>query len=211
MPGPCMRTSSLLVLGQMWSRASLFYGISSAVILRSRVVLSGHGMSPCSRASITLRTAVKSAGCSCGDTIHDGPVLISSSDPTVNGRNTPCTGNMIEYCSGTSVLQIYHKQYPLQPSTTKAPVVTTVVCTGTPTPGASIGSWKYGGCASDATTDHALGADTPYYYRDTKRMTVESCLTYCSNRRLPLAGLQNGELCYCGGTLAVTSAYGAYG
>ena len=41
---------------------------------------------------------------------------------------------------------------------------------------------------------------------DTVGMTVEACLTFCASKGYPYAGLEYYHECFCGATLAPTSA-----
>jgi hypothetical protein len=53
--------------------------------------------------------------------------------------------------------------------------------------------WEYAGCGGDNIGDRAfLNAST-----GTDSMTVESCISFCSAKNLPYAGLEYGRECFC--------------
>ncbi|KAK8115039.1 hypothetical protein PG999_007108 [Apiospora kogelbergensis] len=98
----------------------------------------------------------------------------------------------------------------LTPSTTARPAAasssstptTSVAGAGAGTTVTAPGGATYLGCASEVPNGRALnerataGAD----------MTIEKCLAFCAEARLPLAGLEYGSECFCGTTLAPPSA-----
>jgi len=57
--------------------------------------------------------------------------------------------------------------------------------------------WAYIGCAYDALNDRTL----PYRYA-TPSMTVPKCIDHCNGKGYTFAGLQYGEECWCGNTVA---------
>ena len=59
--------------------------------------------------------------------------------------------------------------------------------------GLLIGSWKYIGCQSEIQGRILRGAS----YSENKKMTIESCMDYCTKNNFGLAGLEYGEQCYC--------------
>ena len=87
-------------------------------------------------------------------------------------------------------------------STTK----TTSSTTFSPTPGQTIANWAYLGCANETKPRALSGAS----YSSSTLMTVESCQSFCSSNtnNYALAGLENGQECYCGNGLQSYSAVG---
>ena len=63
---------------------------------------------------------------------------------------------------------------------------------------ATIGTFQSKGCYVEGTTGRAL---TNASITSTTGMTAESCVSYCSKKGYPLAGLENGDECYCGDKL----------
>ncbi|KAF2835437.1 WSC domain-containing protein [Patellaria atrata CBS 101060] len=58
--------------------------------------------------------------------------------------------------------------------------------------------WMYAGCGTDDNGDRTLqGADTRK-----PDMTVEKCIDFCSGKGFRIAGLEYGNECYCGNSVA---------
>ncbi|KAI4226013.1 MAG: hypothetical protein L6R40_008313, partial [Gallowayella cf. fulva] len=83
---------------------------------------------------------------------------------------------------------------------------TTSSTTYLPTAGALYNNWSYLGCANE-TTPRALPAAS---YTNTTGMTLSSCQAFCSSptNNYALAGLENGQECYCGNGLQNYAALG---
>ncbi len=126
--------------------------------------------------------------------------------------NSQRSGNTTEYCGGASVLNVYQKQYPLRPTTTKAPIIPTAVWTGTPTPNAQLGNWKYNDCVGSGEgpcPQRQYAVLVQRHDAHDGRAVPDVLHQPSSAPRRPLAGLQNGQYCYCGGALSATASYGS--
>ncbi|KAL8818955.1 MAG: hypothetical protein Q9223_002519 [Gallowayella weberi] len=78
-----------------------------------------------------------------------------------------------------------------------------------PTPSSLYNGWSYLGCANE-TLPRALPAAT---YTNTTNMTLSTCHSFCSSstNNYGLAGLENGQDCYCANGLQSYSAVGFTG
>ena len=102
--------------------------------------------------------------------------------PTSLGQTCPgmiCSGNSSQICGGPSRLSVwssttYTGPYKPFPSA----------------PGAALDSSVYLGCATDGDTSRALAAAS---YLDSTRMTLNSCMSFCSSRNYPIWGTEYGS------------------
>ena len=76
-----------------------------------------------------------------------------------------CTGNATEYCGGSSRLNLYVKN-GTSPGDSTGPVAK-----------ATVGSYGFQGCYTEATGSRALSSKS---YADDS-MTLESCAAYCAD------------------------------
>ncbi|KAK5276285.1 hypothetical protein LTR16_011467, partial [Cryomyces antarcticus] len=65
-----------------------------------------------------------------------------------------------------------------------------------------IGNYTYQGCYNDSTAARVL-TSAKLYGTTANNMTLEKCATYCS--QYAFWGVEYGQECYCGKTLALTS------
>lgn len=112
--------------------------------------------------------------CHCGNLIKDGgrPADISSC-------NVPCAGKKTEFCGGhTGQRVLIYERTPF------------VIPTAVP----KVRRWQSIGCWSDDPQTRALHHDGG----GSDGMTVEDCVSTCSDAGLPLAGVEFGLQCFCG-------------
>ena len=62
--------------------------------------------------------------------------------------------------------------------------------------------WEYVGCGTDNIDGRILTGDT----ESADKMTVETCVDYCSGKGFSIAGLEYSTQCYCGNTIATKGA-----
>ncbi|MCJ1427050.1 hypothetical protein MMC29_004953 [Sticta canariensis] len=62
----------------------------------------------------------------------------------------------------------------------------------------AVGAYPLDGCYNDTLNPHALNATT---YTNSTSMSVEACVGYCITKNYDVAGLENGQSCYCSSTL----------
>lgn len=94
-------------------------------------------------------------------------------------------------------------------SSTSTSTTTSAAATYVPKAGKEINGWTYLGCSNTTSPARALAAAS----KSGKDMTVEACQKFCSGptNNYGLAGLQNGQDCYCGNGLQNYAALGATG
>lgn len=68
-----------------------------------------------------------------------------------------------------------------------------------PTQVKAVGYYPLSGCYNDTLNAHALNAAT---YTNSTGMSAEACVGFCITKNYGVAGLENGQSCYCGSTLA---------
>jgi hypothetical protein len=96
-----------------------------------------------------------------------------------------CAGNLSEYCGGAKVIMVYkHLAY-------QSPFPSAI--------GQVLGSAKYLGCASEASSGRALSGPST----SSNSMTVQACASYCS--QYAFFGVEYSNQCYCGNSLAPSS------
>ncbi len=95
------------------------------------------------------------------------------------------------------------------PTSTTATSTTTSSTTFVPTPGQTINSWAYLGCANETAPRALSGAS----FTNSTGMTVEACQSFCSSPKINygLAGIEYGQECFCGNGLQNYAAVGQTG
>lgn len=122
-----------------------------------------------------------------GDTCACGNGLQSYSAPVLQTFcNTPCAGNASEICGGSG-----DAKYLSVWNSTSSTIPSTMV--------KAVGAYPLDGCYNDTLNAHVLNATT---YTNSTSMSVEACVGYCITKNYDVAGLENGQSCYCGSTLA---------
>jgi hypothetical protein len=96
-----------------------------------------------------------------------------------------CTGST-EMCGGGSRINIYNYTLPYA----GAQLVP------------SIGAYNLKGCFMDAVTARGIIG----YELTSSSMTNELCVSACQGKGYTLAGIENGDECYCGNTLTTAPA-----
>ncbi|EJT97858.1 hypothetical protein DACRYDRAFT_84208 [Dacryopinax primogenitus] len=120
--------------------------------------------------------------CMCGSSIQTGS---GQGVLATDGRcNMGCKGNPTEQCGGTWGINIW--KYTGTTSTSPS--------TATPTPsGGSNPAWVSLGCRVDVSA-RALSATST----SSSSMTVKTCQNWCASQGYLMAGVENGNECYCG-------------
>lgn len=111
----------------------------------------------------------------------------------------PCSGDSSQLCGGSWAVEIY--QFSGSTSTSTTPTTTTTSSTTTTT--AAGPTWSPLGCFTDASTRALSGANTV-----TSSNTPTSCASYCNSKGYTLAGVENGQECWCSSTLAYSGGAG---
>ena len=62
--------------------------------------------------------------------------------------------------------------------------------------------WEYAGCGTDSITARVLTGD----HESNDKMTIETCVDYCSGKGFSVAGLEYARECYCGNDIGKTGA-----
>ncbi|PWW73981.1 WSC-domain-containing protein [Tuber magnatum] len=124
------------------------------------------------------------SGLEAGNECYCGTALQSHSTLGFTGCNTACSGNSSQTCGGSSRLSVYN--YTL----TEPPVVAHV---------AAVETYITQGCY----TDDALSG---FSFTNSTGMTVELCVGACRERNSTYAGLEFGEQCHCGTTVASSAS-----
>jgi len=62
--------------------------------------------------------------------------------------------------------------------------------------------WEYAGCGTDSIVARVLTGD----HESNDKMTVETCVDYCSSKGFSVAGLEYSRECYCGNSIGKTGA-----
>ncbi|KZO96175.1 glycoside hydrolase family 71 protein [Calocera viscosa TUFC12733] len=132
--------------------------------------------------------------CMCGNTINTGS---GQGVLATDGRcNMGCLGNTAEQCGGTWGIQIY-KYGSSSTSTTTTMTTATTTTTATTASASPSQTWVNLGCRVDVSARALSG-----YAMQSSSMTVEVCQNYCSGNGFQLAGLENGDECWCGNSFS---------
>ncbi|KAL8708971.1 MAG: hypothetical protein Q9220_006179 [cf. Caloplaca sp. 1 TL-2023] len=127
--------------------------------------------------------------CYCGNGLQSYSSLIDESSlasAAASKCNSPCAGNATEICGAQNYLSVWN-------ATAKAQIPTTMV--------KQVGYYPLKGCYDSASaslngTVSTMGS----------AMTVESCVGYCSTKGYAVAGLENGNTCYCDSALGKSAS-----
>lgn len=103
-----------------------------------------------------------------------------------------CSGDSSQLCGGSWAVEIYQNSGGT-PTTTSSTTTTT-----SPAP-----SWSPLGCFTDAASRALSGANTA-----TSSNTPAFCVNYCNSRGFTLAGVENGQECWCSSTFAYSGGAG---
>ncbi|KAL8670348.1 MAG: hypothetical protein Q9168_005106 [Polycauliona sp. 1 TL-2023] len=120
-----------------------------------------------------------------GSECYCGNGLQSYSALGFTGCNKPCSGNKTEICGGSSRLSVWNSTQYIPPTTVR-----------------QVGTYLSQGCFPDLTKGRLLSGSS---YVNATGMTVESCVGFCSASKYAYAGLEFGQECYCGSSLATTT------
>ncbi|KAG7293052.1 hypothetical protein NEMBOFW57_003098 [Staphylotrichum longicolle] len=147
----------------------------------------------CRAANYILAGVEYSGECYCGNTIANGGA------PATSGCDMLCNGNSTEYCGGGNRLNVYNYQGQYNPTAVSTSSATAAPTGGNPNPTpagpsqpATVGTYKWYGCRTEATGIRALSATT--FASDT--MTLEACKAFCS--AFTYFGVEYSRECYCG-------------
>ncbi|KAJ9612295.1 hypothetical protein H2200_003892 [Cladophialophora chaetospira] len=137
-----------------------------------------------------------SSQCYCGGTLQQ-PIL-SPLNCSQQSYMT-CSGSTLEYCGGSSLMQIWNDtSYAGQPPQ-GIPVVNQTTMT-VPNNG---GIATYKGCYVDPQLDRALKG--PNFSNDTG-MTLEMCSAFCAQSQAAYFGTEYSQECYCGNSTAAAAS-----
>lgn len=167
--------------------------------------------------------------CFCGNQLNAGSVPVNSSE-----CNYLCTGNDLEYCGGSSRLNVYQRINVTTVSSSSASATASSSVTSsssassasaTPAynssrysaeypeplsiPDTGYGLWNYQGCYTEGTAARALSSTYLYGTVETLNMTIEACAMYCFDNDYGLAGVEYAQQCYCANQLSAGSVLAA--
>ncbi|GAC95998.1 hypothetical protein PHSY_003576 [Pseudozyma hubeiensis SY62] len=116
----------------------------------------------------------------------------------------PCVGDSTQYCGASGYLNIFYDS------------TTYNAATGTFAPGAytgpqtapSSGNYQFVDCVSDAQQNRSLSGAA---YTSSTAMSVDSCVSFCSQRGFSLAGVEYAQECYCGNALGAAAQFNQTG
>ncbi|KAH8902429.1 WSC-domain-containing protein, partial [Coniochaeta sp. PMI_546] len=117
--------------------------------------------------------------CYCGNQLNAGAVLTSSSE-----CNHLCSGNKLQYCGGSSRLNLFKRlDGPISNATT------------------------YQGCFTEATSGRALSSKQIYGSSSNGNMNLDTCASFCFDNGYTMFGVEYGQQCYCGNNLNAGSVW----
>ncbi|KAE9409012.1 WSC-domain-containing protein [Gymnopus androsaceus JB14] len=134
------------------------------------------------------------AFCGAGDFIYagvefatqcycDSTIQIPGAPSPLGDCNTPCAGNASEFCGGGGEILIYTNGEP-------GPVIVQ-----------EVGQWSYEGCFTILERVLSEVIDVP------AGVTAETCTAGCQTAGFTIAGLEDGQECWCGNTLGNSSLH----
>jgi hypothetical protein len=147
----------------------------------------------CQAAGYILAGVEYADQCYCDDTYTNGVPYSSLSNCDMS-----CSGNSSEYCGGPGALNLYSYEGA-------TPVAVTVVVS-TPTPVTSIplpSAWATLGCYTDSVAARGLSYDLVI-----AQLTVEKCITGCTNAGYTIAGVGRFKFLLFGGLRVELVRYG---
>ncbi|KAJ3755049.1 WSC domain-containing protein [Lentinula raphanica] len=115
----------------------------------------------------------------------DSTIQIPSVPSDLADCDLACSGNSSELCGGSDNILIYTNGQP-------APVIIQ-----------DVGEWTYAGCFTDSVAMRTLsiGIDVP------AGVVAASCTAACQTENFSVAGLENGQECWCGNALGNSSIH----
>ncbi|CZR63536.1 uncharacterized protein PAC_13433 [Phialocephala subalpina] len=136
----------------------------------------------CHAAGYTLAGAEYASQCYCDNSyINGGPFA------DLSNCNMACSGNSSEYCGGPGAMNLYSYQ-GATPLSSVVPTSTVTPVTTIPLPTA----WATLGCYTDNVGARALTNQL-----NIPSLTVEKCISGCTNAGWTIAGVEYGDECYC--------------
>lgn len=114
---------------------------------------------------------------------------------------TPCPGNSVQKCGGDKLLSVFRAvldETPLPPGGQPPSITTTTSTAATTTTAAPLAAtWVPQGCYKDLAP--ATVRPLPdRLINNAASLTVAACHTACRNAGYALAGVENGNQCFCG-------------
>ncbi|OIW32843.1 WSC-domain-containing protein, partial [Coniochaeta ligniaria NRRL 30616] len=139
--------------------------------------------------------------CYCGNSLNAGSVWATNQDDC----STKCPGNSTQFCGAGKRLNVYSvvPGSGFDPATGFSLKYAEPLNVGN----ASVGIWNYKGCYTEATTGRALASAKLTGSSSTFGMTIETCVKYCYGKGYAMSGVEYGQQCYCGNSLATTSVW----
>ncbi|KAI5275150.1 hypothetical protein E4T47_01817 [Aureobasidium subglaciale] len=130
--------------------------------------------------------------CYCGASLYANSILQKDE----SGCSVACAGNSAQKCGGGDYLNVYYTNVTTSSTTTSAPTSTT---TG-PITVQSVGGYTHLGCYNELANGRALNQ----LNKAGSSVSVTFCASYCS--AYTYFGIEYGQECYCGNTIASGSA-----
>ncbi|KAL9602500.1 MAG: hypothetical protein Q9219_001794 [cf. Caloplaca sp. 3 TL-2023] len=164
--------------------------------------------SPTSTTTSSTSTTSKPSTTSPTSTTTTSPTSTTASSTTTTSKSS--TTSPTSSTTASSITSTSSTSSSSSTSTSsKSSTTTTTTATLLPTPGSTLSSFAYLGCVNE-TAPRALSSAS---YTSTTAMTLESCFSFCSSstNNYALAGLENGQECYCGNGLQNYAATGFSG
>ncbi|KAK7418586.1 hypothetical protein QQZ08_011170 [Neonectria magnoliae] len=128
----------------------------------------------CKKGNYPLFGMEYSSECYCGYAPKTQATLASDGDCKM-----ACAGNKTQTCGGSSRISVWNNtMYTPSPSISNKAKKT----------------YDYVGCYTEGTSKRALASAKT---ADSKKMTIDACLSFCSSKGYAYMGLENGQECYC--------------
>lgn len=168
-------------------------------ILQTSVTSTPSSTLSASKTSVTSTaspiTSSVTSSASTGSTLQ----TLSTSKTTVISTASSVTSSVTSSVSSVSTLQTSTSKPASSSATTSSTVVRLV-----PTPGQTINSYVYLGCANETSPRALVGISKT----DSSNTTTESCQQLCFQNNYGLAATENGNTCFCGNGLQSGSTLG---
>lgn len=143
--------------------------------------------------------------CYCGDSLTNGASL----DKTSTTCNMACSGNPSINCGGSNGLQLYENPSVYNAKTQSiAASSSSVYAAGAAATAAVMSKLPNGwgpakvGCIQEVSGRALTGASA-----FDSLLTIEKCVSFCSNKGFSIAGLEYASECYCGNELSNGASY----
>ncbi|KAJ6495160.1 WSC-domain-containing protein [Mycena sanguinolenta] len=171
-----------------WCRLSWLYSLSERVPRDSTSGRALHHLVAVSSPNMTVESCLDACaaggfilgGVEFGEECYCGNALLYEYGSS-EACDMPCSGNASEFCGGPDALNLY--QFADTPFTT-----------GPPSPVFRYKNWGLWACINEGPSLFPHG---PLISIPAEQMTVDRCLDGCEAAGYNVAGLQDGQNCYC--------------